>query len=269
MAELGIIRTVRWDAHALFRWQRVLLITAVFAVIACWNVYRVTPSGNAWDVVTLTFGGFVRTSVMDGMSWLVIQTLPIYYLGMFASEALTDHTVLLFMRIRSRARWWTVKVVTALITTQAYFLWGFLVVIGIAHLLRPAGTDPYGLALWGQESPDPFSLLLWMYILQAVTATAMATVLLALSILWMRAHLPFLLVSLTNLVSLAVATRLPRLHSLLPGTQSMLALHEGVATGTPGFTLPWSIGYNAILWGLAIWLGYGLFAVRDITTRQE
>ncbi|MCG0238565.1 MAG: hypothetical protein L6E13_04760 [Firmicutes bacterium] len=264
-----IIRAVRWDTYALLRWRHLLLITVLFVVIAFWNAYRVTPHGDAWDVVSLTFGGFVRTSVMDGMAWLLIQLLPLYYLGMFANEALTDHSVLLLMRIRSRARWWMAKIVTVLITTQAYFLWGFLVVIGLAHVLRPAVSDPHGLVLWGQESLDRLPPLLWMYMLQAVTATAMATVLLTLSILWMRAHLPFLLVSLTNLVSLAVATRLPRLHPFVPGTQSMLALHEGVATGTPGFTLSWSIAYNAVLWALAFWLGYGLLAVRDIAGRQD
>jgi len=76
-------------------------------------------------------------------------------------------------------------------------------------------------------------------------------------------------VSLTNLVSLFAATKLPWLHPFAPGTQSMLVLHQGVAVGTPGFTLGWSLAYIAVLWAAAFWLGHGLFAVLDIAGRRD
>lgn len=258
------VRSVRWDLHALFRWQRLILFTAVFACIALWNVYRVSPQGSAWDVILLTFGGFVQASLVDGMAWFLIQLLPIYYVGLFVSEAVTDHSVLLLLRIRSRARWWLAKVVTVLIGIHAYFAWGFLVVIGLAYAFLPVGTGPVELADWWPVGMNGPSLLFWMYLLQTGTAAAMATVMLMLSLIWPRVQVPFLLVSLTNLVSLFAAAKLPQLYRFVPGTQSMLGLHQETAVGTPGFTLGWSLAYNAVLWAASFWLGRTLFSVKDI-----
>jgi hypothetical protein len=281
MSSVSCSRVIRLNLKTAFRWKDLLWTVVLFAVMGLLSVYEVVPyrtalSKNVWDVFFVTFVGpsMVNDSLFEFVRWFLPYLFFFYLFGNTAEEDLSQRGVSIIPLIGSRRKWWLGEVVTLLLLSFFYVAVGIaaLLVIGLCFLPWSMHISPFLLSngIW-QAIPKDLTvatlILRWIFPLFFGTLFAVSLLQTALSIQWRNAFTSLIAASAIMILSWLFGTRRPHVVRWLPGSQSMLLRHTFLEPQVHGFSLTWSLVYNAVLI-LAI-LAVSLIAVRRINICKE
>ena len=254
-------RVIRLNVTTAFRWKSLLWTVVLFAVIGLFGVYEVVSystalSKNVWDVLFVTFAGpgVFSDSLFQLVLWFLPYLFFFYLFGNIAEEDLSQRGVSLIPLIGSRRKWWLGEVVTLLILSFFYVVTGVATILIVSRCFLPWSThlSPFLLSsgIW-QTIPKDLSvatlLLRWIFPLFFGTLVAVSFLQMALSLQWRNAFLSFIAASAMMILSWLFGIRHHSVVRWLPGSQSMLLRHTFLEPQVRGFSLAWSLGYNAVI----------------------
>ncbi len=261
MSNVLFSRVIRLNVKTAFRWKNLLWIVALFAAIGLFGVYEVVSyptvlSKNVWDVLFVTFSGpgLTNDSLFEFVHWFLPYLFFFYLFGNIAEEDLSQRGVSLIPLIGSRRTWWLGEVVTLLILSLFYVVTGVVTTLIVSRCLLPwsANLSPFLLSsgIW-QTIPKDLTvamlILRWIFPLFFGTLVAVSFLQMTLSIWWRNAFLSFIAASAMMILSWLFGIRHPSVVRWLPGSQSMLLRHTFLEPQVHGFSLAWSLGYNAVI----------------------
>jgi len=261
MGNVPFSRVIRLNVTTAFRWKSLLWTVVLFAVIGLFGVYEVVPyptalSENVWDVLFVTFSGpgLVNDSLFEFVHWFLPYLFFFYLFGNIAEENLSQRGVSLIPLIGSRRKWWLGEVVTLLILSFFYVVTGVATILIVSRCFLPwsANLSPFLLSrgIW-QAIPKDLTvamlLLRWIFPLFFGTLVAVSFLQMALALQWRNAFLSFIAASAMMILSWLFGIRHPSVVRWLPGSQSMLLRHTFLEPQVRGFSLAWSLGYNAVI----------------------
>lgn len=278
MNRVAFHRLLRWNLRSSLRWWWPVAAGALFSFIGWRSALQAAEyassaqaqvTANVWDAFLMSFAGpgVWDNSLVRMLAWFVPHLLFFYLIGDLANGELLQRGYAVVPLIGSRLRWWWGKVATLLLLTLGYTALSLLAVLAgsMARLpwSRQLSTLLSSGVLWPMpEGMDVGVLLGWTFLLLGSTLFAMASVQIVLSMLWHRSFHAFAAISAIALSSWLLGIDKPHLVRWLPGSQSMLLRHTFLDSNVPGFSLAWSLFYNAVLALLAI--GLGTWYVRRI-----
>jgi len=261
MGNVPFSRVIRLNVTTAFRWKSLLWTVVLFAVIGLFGVYEVVSyptalSENVWDVLFVTFSGpgLTNDSLFEFVHWFLPYLFFFYLFGNIAEEDLSQRGVSLIPLIGSRRKWWLGEVVTLLILSLFYVVTGVATILIVSRCFLPwsANLSPFLLSsgIW-QTIPKDLTvamlLLRWIFPLFFGTLVAVSFLQMALSLQWRNAFLSFIAASAMMILSWLFGIRHPSVVRWLPGSQSMLLRHTFLEPKVHGFSLAWSLGYNAVI----------------------
>jgi hypothetical protein len=281
MSSVSCSRVIRLNLKTVFRWKDLLWTVVLFAVMGLLSVYEVVPyrttlSRNVWDVLFVTFSGPALTndSLFEFARWFLPYLFFFYLFGNTAEEDLSQRGVSIIPLIGSRRKWWLGEVATLLFLSLFYVMAGIAVILIVSGCFLPWSMHLSPFLLSGGIWPAiPKNLtvvtliLQWIFPLFFGTLSAISLLQTALSIQWRNAFTSLIAVSAIMILSWLFGIRRPHVVRWLPGSQSMLLRHTFLEPNVYGFSLTWSLVYNAVLI-LAI-LAVSLIAVRRINISKE
>ena len=261
MGNVPFSRVIRLNVTTAFRWKSLLWTVVLFAVIGLFGVYEVVSyptalSENVWDVLFVTFSGpgLTNDSLFEFVHWFLPYLFFFYLFGNIAEEDLSQRGVSLIPLIGSRWKWWLGEVVTLLILSLFYVVTGVATILIVSRCFLPwsANLSPFLLSseIW-QTIPKDLTvamlLLRWIFPLFFGTLVAVSFLQMVLSLQWRNAFLSFIAASAMMILSWLFGIRHPSVVRWLPGSQSMLLRHTFLEPQVHGFSLAWSLGYNAVI----------------------
>jgi hypothetical protein len=261
MSNVVFSRVIRLNVKMAFRWKDLLWTIVLFSLIGLFGVYDVVTyptalSKNVWDVLLVTFSGpgLTNDSLFEFVHWFLPYLFFFYLFGNIAEEDLSQRGVSLVPLIGSRRKWWLGEVVTLLILSLFYVVTGVATILIVSRCFLPWSThlSPFLLSsgIW-QTIPKDLSvatlLLRWIFPLFFGTLVAVSFLQMALSLQWRNAFLSFIAASAMMILSWLFGIRHPFVVRWLPGSQSMLLRHTFLEPKVRGFSLAWSLGYNAVI----------------------
>ena len=143
---------------------------------------------------------------------------------------------------------------TLLILSFFYVVTGVATILIVSRCFLPWSThlSPFLLSSWiWQTIPKDLTvatlILRWTFPLFFGTLVAVSFLQMTLSIWWRNAFLSFIAASAMMILSWLFGIRHPSVVRWLPGSQSMLLRHTFLEPQVRGFSLAWSLGYNAVI----------------------
>jgi hypothetical protein len=144
--------------------------------------------------------------------------------------------------------------VTLLLLSLFYVVTGVATILIVSRCFLPWSThlSPFLLSsgIW-QTIPKDLTvatlILRWTFPLFFGTLVAVSFLQMALSLQWRNAFLSFIAASAMMILSWLFGIRHPSVVRWLPGSQSMLLRHTFLEPQVRGFSLAWSLGYNAAI----------------------
>ena len=261
MSNVLFSRVIRLNVKTAFRWKDLLWTVALFAVIGLFGVYDVVTyptalSKNVWDVLLVTFAGpgLTNDSIFEFVHWFLPYLFFFYLFGSIAEEDLSQRGVSLIPLIGSRRKWWLGEVVTLLILSFFYVVTGVATILIVSRCFLPWSIhiSPFLLSsgIW-QTIPKDLTvamlILRWIFPLFLGTLVAVSFLQTVLSMQWRNAFLSFIAASAMMILSWLFGIRHPSVVRWLPGSQSILLRHTFLEPQVRGFSVAWSLGYNAVI----------------------
>jgi hypothetical protein len=237
-----------------------VLSVFTFSLIGLFSVYEVatypsTLSKNVWDVLFVTFAGpsISDDSLFNLIFWFLPYLMFFYMFGNTAEEELSQRGVSIIPLIGSRRGWWLGEVATLFILSIIYVLIGIATVLAVSLLFLPWSNQisPFLLSiqLWHiKENTTIVTLVFgWILLLFLTTLISFSLTQMALSIMWRNSFVSLIFVGAVMVLSWVFGIHHPYIVRYLPGSQSMLLRHTFLDTMVYGFSLTWSLVYNAII----------------------
>lgn len=261
MDNVPFSRVIRLNVKTALRWKDLLWTVVLFVMVGSFGVYEVVTypaalARNVWDVLFVTFSGpgLTNDSLFEFVHWFLPYLFFFYLFGNTAEEDLSQRGVSLVPRIGSRRKWWRGRVVALLFLSLFYVVAGIAVVLIISGCFLPwsAHLSPFLLSsgIWPTIPRDlsvSVLLLQWIFPLFLGALAAISLLQTALSLQWRNAFLSFIAASALIVLSWLFGTQHPLAVRWLPGSQSMLLRHTFLEPRVHGFSLAWSLGYNAAI----------------------
>jgi hypothetical protein len=270
----SIFKIILFNLQSIRGWRPIFVI-GLLLVFMGWRraADEAASIKSLGDFYFLVFSGpGNETSPMNEfLLWFVLQMLFFYLIGDMGYGELSQKCCFLFPALDSRRRWWTGKILTLFILTVCYVLFLVLVLtlgavfaipININSLVTPVGLldlFPSSQPLTGEQ------LLLTILMLYISSLFALGSLELALSLFFKKSIDSFLFTLSLVLISYFMGVGRSTLIRWLPGAQSMLIQHTFIDVVVPGFSLTWSVVYNALLAAISIGYGYLILKKLDIT----
>lgn len=283
MSGPSLFDVLRYSLASMVKGRWLLATLGVYLLVGLASAVRVADyaaaSGlatNIYDVLFLTFSGPSRHSEnpLDGLTWLLPHLLLTFWLGDAASRELHARGVYLLPKIGSRALWWSSKMLTFAAAGTVYFLVGIATVWLVGEVLVRGGTGWSELMRSGQLWPMPagwstvqFLSVAWLLFVSTAAAVVAWQNLLA--VMLRNSLYAFAIASAVWIISWMGAGAGAETLRWLPGNQSMLVRHSVFDPEVVGFSLLWSLMYNAVLFVSAWWIGRGIVQRLDITGKTE
>lgn len=253
------LRLLVWNLKTALRMKRFFLAILVFGLVGLSSAAYVLScppdfEKNVWDAVFVAFAGpgVWDVSFLKMLWWFLPTMMFLYLFGDIAASEFTRGGVFIIPRIGSRRLWWLGKIIALLFLVIGYTIFDILSILVSSMTMLPWSStlSPFlrSGALW--QAPPGFRaeiLLAWIIVLIPSTLFACSLLQMALSVLLGKPHLAFLAVSAILLLSWLGGMGQPTLARWLPGSQSMLLRHTYYDPSVPGFSLTWSLFYNAAL----------------------
>ncbi len=280
MNDARFLRVIAWSLRAWFRPWIPIAVGALFLFIG-WrsasqvvDVARSAPTpmtANVWDGFLVSFMGPEAWSAapLAMLPWFVSHLFFLYLIGDLANGELLQRGYAVVPLIGSRLRWWWGKVVTLLVITVGYTLLSLAAVLIVSAVQLPWSWQISALlkAEAARFVPDDLgveALLGWTFLLFGSTLFTMTSLQILLSIVWRHSFYGLTAISIIAIFSWLLGIGNPSLVRWLPGSQSMLLRHTFFDPKVPGFSLEWSLLYNAILAVGAISVGIWYVRQMDI-----
>ncbi|MGC8691261.1 MAG: hypothetical protein ACP5SP_07470 [Caldisericum sp.] len=237
-----------------------ILTVVIFSLIGLFSVYEVATypssySKNVWDVLFVAFAGpsISDDSLFNLIFWFLPYLMFFYMFGNTAEEELSQRGVSIIPLIGSRRKWWLGEIATLLILSIIYVLIGIATVLIVSLFFLPLSNEisPFLLSLKLWQIPKDTTvvtlMIRWVFLLFGSTLFALSFIQMALSVIWRNSFTALILVCAVMILSWLFGIRHPYLVRWLPGSQSMLLRHTFLDPTVYGFSLMWSLVYNAII----------------------
>ncbi len=260
MRKVPFSRVMRINLKTAFHMKNLILTIVIFSLIGLFSVYDVAtyPSScakNVWDVLFVAFAGpsISDDSLFNLIFWFLPYFMFFYMFGNIAEEELSQRGVSIIPLIGSRRGWWLGEVITLFILSIIYVLIGIVTVLVVSSFFLPLSNQisPFLLSheLWQTIPKDMtvVTLMRWTFLLFFSTLFALSFIQMAFSVIWRNSFTALILVCAVTILSWLFGIGHPYLVRWLPGSQSMLLRHTFLDPTVYGFSLTWSLVYNAII----------------------
>lgn len=260
MGKVPFSRVIRINFKTTLRMKDLILTVVIFSLIGLFSVYEVVtyPSScakNVWDVLFVTFAGpsISDDSLFNLIFWFLPYIMFFYMFGNIAEEELSQRGVSIIPLIGSRRVWWLGEVATLFTLSAIYVLIGIATVLTVSLFFLPWSNQisPFLLSLELWQIPKDTTvvtlMIRWIFLLFGSTLFAVSFIQMALSVIWRNSFTALILVCAVMILSWLFGIRHPYLVRWLPGSQSMLLRHTFLDPTVYGFSLTWSLVYNAII----------------------
>ena len=260
MGKVSFSRVIRINFKTTLRMKDLILTVVIFSLIGLFSVYEVAtfPSPcakNVWDVLFVAFAGpsISDDSLFTLIFWFLPYLMFFYMFGNIAEDELSQRGVSIIPLIGSRRKWWLGEVVTLLILSFIYVLAGIATVLAVSLFFLPWSNQisPFLLSLKLWQIPKDTTvvtlMIRWVFLLFGSTLFAVSFIQMAFSVIWRNSFTALILVCAVMILSWLFGIGHPYLVRWLPGSQSMLLGHTFLDPTVYGFSLTWSLVYNAII----------------------
>jgi len=260
MGKVSFSRVIRINFKTTLRMKDLILTVVIFTLIGLFSVYEVAtyPSPcakNVWDVLFVAFAGpsISDDSLFTLIFWFLPYLMFFYMFGNIAEDELSQRGVSIIPLIGSRRKWWLGEVVTLLILSFIYVLAGIATVLAVSLFFLPWSNQisPFLLSLKLWQIPKDTTvvtlMIRWVFLLFGSTLFAVSFIQMAFSVIWRNSFTALILVCAVMILSWLFGMGHPYLVRWLPGSQSMLLRHTFLDPTVYGFSLTWSLVYNAII----------------------
>lgn len=260
MGKVPFSRVIRINLKTAFHMKNLILTIVIFSLIGLFSVYEVAtyPSScakNVWDVLFVTFTGpsISNDSLFNLIFWFLPYLMFFYMFGNIAEEELSQRGVSIIPLIGSRRKWWLGEIATLLILSIIYVLIGIATVLIVSLFFLPWSNEisPFLLSheLWQipKDTTVVTLMIRWIFPLFSSTLFAISFIQMTISIIWRNSFTALILVCAVTILSWLFGIGHPYLVRWLPGSQSMLLRHTFLDPMVYGFSLTWSLVYNAII----------------------
>lgn len=259
MGKVPFSRVIHINFKTTLRMKGLILTVVTFSLIGLFSVYEIAtfPSScakNVWDILFVTFMGpsISNDSLFNLIFWFLPYLMFFYMFGNIAEEELSQRGVSIIPLIGSRRKWWLGEVATLLILSIIYVLIGIVTVLIVSLFFLPLSNEisPFLLSLKLWQIPKDMTvatLMRWTFLLFFSTLFAVSFIQMALSVIWRNSFTALILVCAVMILSWLFGIGHPYLVRWLPGSQSMLLRHTFLDPTVYGFSLTWSLVYNAII----------------------
>jgi hypothetical protein len=237
-----------------------ILTVVIFSLIGLLSVYDVviypvSSSKNVWDILFVTFMGpsISDDSLFNLIFWFLPYLMFFYMFGNIAEEELSHRGVSIIPLIGSRRKWWLGEVATLFILSIIYVLIGIATVLAVSLFFLPWSNQISSFLLSGElwQIPKDMTvvtlMIRWIFLLFGSTLFALSFIQMALSVIWRNSFTALILVCAVMILSWLFGIGHPYVVRWLPGSQSMLLRHTFLDPTVYGFSLTWSLVYNAII----------------------
>ncbi len=259
MGKVPFSRVIHINFKTTLRMKGLILTVVTFSLIGLFSVYEIAtfPSScakNVWDILFVTFMGpsISNDSLFNLIFWFLPYLMFFYMFGNIAEEELLQRGVSIIPLIGSRRKWWLGEVATLLILSIIYVLIGIVTVLIVSLFFLPLSNEisPFLLSLKLWQIPKDMTvatLMRWTFLLFFSTLFAVSFIQMAFSVIWKNSFTALILVCAVMILSWLFGIGHPYLVRWLPGSQSMLLRHTFLEPTVYGFSLTWSLVYNAII----------------------
>ena len=260
MGKVPFSRVIHINFKTTLRMKDLILTVVIFSLIGLFSVYDVVtfPSScakNVWDVLFVAFAGplISNDSLFTLIFWFLPYLMFFYMFGNIAEEELSQRGVSIIPLIGSRRKWWLGEVVTLLILSFIYVLAGIATVLAVSLFFLPWSNQisPFLLSLKLWQIPKDTTvvtlMIRWVFLLFGSTLFAVSFIQMVLSVIWRNSFTALILVCTVMILSWLSGIGHPYIVKWLPGSQSMLLRHTFLDPMVYGFSLTWSLVYNAII----------------------
>jgi uncharacterized membrane protein YuzA (DUF378 family) len=237
-----------------------ILTVVIFSLIGLFSVYDVAtyPSScakNVWDVLFVAFRGpsISNDSLFNLIFWFLPYLMFFYMFGNIAEEELSQRGVSIIPLIGSRRKWWLGEVITLFLLSIIYVLIGIATVLAVSLFFLPWSNQIssflLSLKLWQipKDTTVVTLMIRWIFLLFGSTLFALSFIQMTISIIWRNSFTALILVCAVMILSWLSGIGHPYIVKWLPGSQSMLLRHTFLDPMVYGFSLTWSLVYNAII----------------------
>lgn len=261
MRKVPFSRVMRINFKTTLRMKDLILTIVIFSLIGLFSVYDVviyplSSSKNVWDVLFVAFAGpsISDDSLFNLIFWFLPYLMFFYMFGNIAEEELSQRGVSIIPLIGSRRKWWFGEVATLFILSIIYILIGIATVLIVSLFFLPWSNQisPFLFSgeLW-QTIPKNTTvvtlMIRWIFLLFGSTLFALSFIQMALSVIWRNSFTALILVCAVMILSWLFGIGHPYVVRWLPGSQSMLLRHTFLDPTVYGFSLTWSLVYNAVI----------------------
>lgn len=283
MKKAPFLRVLSWQIRASLRGWHLLVSGLLFAFIG-WQgatqAIRLADAAkvktNVWDAFFIAFAGPAAWGIalVAMLGWFVPHLLFFYMTGDVVCGELQRQGYIILPLIGSRRQWWWSKGVFQLLLSFGYTVWG-----GLVTLVSAAGRLPWTWeisdllksgALWPwPPKADVITLLGWGVLLWGSTLYALGTLQMLMALIGGRSIYALAGIVVIALLSWLLGADQPGLIRWWPGSQSMLLRHTFLEPTIPGFSLAWSLAYNAIVGAAALGVGAWRVQRMDVLGPEE
>jgi len=260
MGKVPFSRAIHTNLKTTLRMKYLILTVVTFSLIGLFSIYEVVTypssfSKNVWDVLFVAFAGpsISDDSLFNLIFWFLPYLMFFYMFGNIAEEELSQRGVSIIPLIGSRRKWWLGEVATLFILSIIYFLIGIATVLAVSLFFLPLSNQisPFLLSLKLWQIPKDMTvatlMIRWIFLLFGSTLFAISFIQMTISIIWRNSFTALILVCAVTILSWLFGIGHPYMVRWLPGSQSMLLRHTFLDPMVYGFSLTWSLVYNAII----------------------
>lgn len=166
-----MLRLSQLNLYLTIRLKTGLITTGFFIVLALVHVKIIQStdsySFHFWDYLLISIGGiFIQDSIWKLFGWMS-AIVPIMFYLFHLIGVMGGYDLFLFLRSRSRIRWWTAKYIAILLLTTFYAVWYVLVhaFVGLIYFPIDSQWGSYVQLIGLNQNHKPFIMLVIVFLI--------------------------------------------------------------------------------------------------------